>query len=305
MSVPGGVAVVIPAKDRGSVLGRALASVAAQSVQPDEVIVVDDGSTDDTAEVARRYGARLLTHERALGSGAARNTGVRAATSRWIAFLDSDDEWFPRHLEYVVAHADGHVLVCSSGVDSNGRGAGNVSRKPLPLTPRRCLVPANPVVTSGVLADRQALLDSGLFGTFPRAQDVDMWVRLVERGTGLVLPDPTVIYHVPTGLRDRGALGRDRAGLWQVVSSLSTPEHPWLTGSVTAGIEGRHRWDDLRRALVDGRRAEAVRDAAWIAVHPTSWPVLYSLLALRRQARGPAWAQVRDEYLGGREARQP
>jgi glycosyltransferase involved in cell wall biosynthesis len=304
MSFPGGVAVVIPAKDRAAVLPRALASVAAQTVAPDEVIVVDDGSTDDGAEIAVRLGATLVQHDRPRGSGAARNSGILAATSRWIAFLDSDDEWFPRHLEYLAAHADGHVLLGSAGVDSNGKGVGNVSRQTMALTPRRCFVPSNPVVTSAALADRQTLLDAGLFRDFPRAQDVDMWARLLERGTGVVLPDPTVVYHVPVAPREADAVGRDRAGVQLVVDDLSGPQHPWMAG-VGRWLEARHRWDDLRRALGEGRRGDAVRDAAWLGAHPTTWPPLAELLGVRAQARGAAWGQVLADYVAGREVRQP
>ncbi len=303
MPVPGGVAVVIPAKDRAAVLPRALASVAAQTTPPDEVIVVDDGSTDGTAEIAEGLGATVVRHDRPRGSGPARSTGIRAASSRWIAFLDSDDEWFPRHLEYVTSHADGHVLVGSAGIDSNGRGAGNVTRRPMVLTPARCFVPANPVVTSSALADRQALLDAGLFREFPRAQDVDMWARLVERGTGLLLPEPTVVYHVPASPREIGALERDRAGLAMVLDDLTGPERPWM-GAVRRGVDVRHHWDDLRRALGERRGTDAARAAAWVAGHPEAWPVLGELLGLRRRARDVAWQRTLDRYLAGRAVRQ-
>src|SRR3954471_17922408 len=95
------VSVVIPAFDRASVLPRALTSIRAQASQPAEILVVDDRSSDDTAAVAEQWRARVLRHERNQGAGAARNTALRAAAHDWVAFLDSDDEWLPGHLDRV------------------------------------------------------------------------------------------------------------------------------------------------------------------------------------------------------------
>ncbi len=290
----GSVVVVIPAKDRAGVIGRALQSVRAQTVPPDEVIVVDDGSSDDTAAVARSFGATVLVHDAPRGSGPARNTGIEASDAEWVAFLDSDDEWMPTHLEYVRASAEGHVLVSSSAVDTNGRGRGNQSGTPLRLTPRRCFVPENPVVTSGTLAHRQELLDAGGFRPFRRAQDIDMWARLLERGPGLVLPEPTVVYHVPPGPTDPAGMMRDRAGLMEVVGSLS--DRPWMTRSVRDAIELRSRWDDARQAMRERDAAGVWRGGSWIAVRPTTWPSLLGLLASRRLARRSDWRRTLDDH---------
>ena len=93
------VSVVIPAYRRDDVLGRAIDSALAQTVDV-EVLVVDDGSEDDTAAVVAAYGDRVryLVHDRNRGVSAARNTGVAAANGEYVAFLDSDDEWLPRKL---------------------------------------------------------------------------------------------------------------------------------------------------------------------------------------------------------------
>src|SRR5438552_16330121 len=90
------VSVVVPAHDRAHVIERALRSVAEQrDCAPAELIVVDDGSTDRTAEVAQAHGARVLRHDRNRGVSAARNTGARSASQPWVALLDRDDEWLP------------------------------------------------------------------------------------------------------------------------------------------------------------------------------------------------------------------
>lgn len=88
------VSVVIPAYNIEAYLVRAIDSVLAQTQPPEEIIVVDDGSTDQTAAVAQRYGSQVrYIYQENAGLSAARNTGIRNANSVWIALLDGDDEW--------------------------------------------------------------------------------------------------------------------------------------------------------------------------------------------------------------------
>lgn len=92
------VSVVIPAYNRSTTIASALKSVQRQTHDRWETIVVDDGSTDDTAVIVEQFTkvesrVRLIRHECNRGAQAARNTGIRAARGEWIAFLDSDDEW--------------------------------------------------------------------------------------------------------------------------------------------------------------------------------------------------------------------
>jgi glycosyltransferase involved in cell wall biosynthesis len=102
------VSVVIPVRNRERWIARALDSAFAQTVLPAEVIVVDDGSTDGTMDVVDRYGERVRVLRRGGGGAyAARNAGIRAATSPLIAFLDSDDAWLPTKLERQLPLFDG------------------------------------------------------------------------------------------------------------------------------------------------------------------------------------------------------
>lgn len=91
--------VVIPAYNRELTVLRAIKSALAQSYQPDEILVVDDGSSDNTSEVVAKFGGivRVIRQDNG-GAPVARNTGVREAGCEWIAFLDSDDYWMPDHL---------------------------------------------------------------------------------------------------------------------------------------------------------------------------------------------------------------
>lgn len=96
MSSPGLVSVVMPAYNRAAYIREAIESILAQTAGRHEIIVIDDGSTDDTAAVARACGPAVAVHSQPnQGIGAAINHGLRLATGEWLAFLDSDDLWTP------------------------------------------------------------------------------------------------------------------------------------------------------------------------------------------------------------------
>lgn len=93
------ISVVIPCYNRGTLLKRAIDSALAQTARPSEVIVVDDGSTDNTRELCAGYGSQIeYVWQKNAGASVARNVGVIRARSPWVAFLDSDDYWTPSHL---------------------------------------------------------------------------------------------------------------------------------------------------------------------------------------------------------------
>ncbi len=104
-TIPATVSVIIPAYQASKTIGRALKSVATQTVLPNEVIVIDDGSDDDTFEAAKKMAGAMngidfkILHQEHKGAGTARNKGLNEATSTYVAFLDADDEWLPEKLE--------------------------------------------------------------------------------------------------------------------------------------------------------------------------------------------------------------
>ncbi len=91
---------MIPAYNIAEFIGRAIDSVLAQTHKPDEIVVVDDGSGDNTAEVIKSYGTKVrYIYQENAGLSAARNTGIKAAESEWIGLLDGDDNWLPEFLQ--------------------------------------------------------------------------------------------------------------------------------------------------------------------------------------------------------------
>ncbi len=123
---PGTISVIIPTYNRAELVGEALESVFQQTHSRLEVIVVDDGSTDDTAEVLARFGNRVKTITLARsGISTARNAGIDAATGEFIAFLDNDDLWVSEKIEKHLAFAIGHpefVLTYTDAVQFSKEG---------------------------------------------------------------------------------------------------------------------------------------------------------------------------------------
>lgn len=194
------ISVVIPAYNAGSLLGETLDSVLAQSAPAHEIVVVDDGSTDDTAEVAGRYGdAVRYLWQRNQGQAVARNTGIQAATGDWIALLDSDDLFLPDRLRRAqeTIKADPRLIVVYSAFDYLYEDG---SRSFFPAFPARELWPAlryrSPILPSTTTIRRSALLDAGGFRKV-FIEDWDLWFRLVRRHSAAAfqeLPESLLLY---------------------------------------------------------------------------------------------------------------
>jgi glycosyltransferase involved in cell wall biosynthesis len=289
------VTAVIPAFQREQLLEETLASVAAQSPRrPREVIVVDDCSTDRTAEIAERAGARVIRHERNRGAGAARNTAVAAASQPWIAPLDSDDRWLPHHLDTLWRMRDGHVFVAGAALASGERPryAGVPGTRPKLLrSPRQVVFPENIVPASGLLIRAHDIRAVGGYDTSLRyAEDFDLIIRLLERGTGLALPVVVYRWRRHSGSKSQDSVGPTRTHR-EIVGSYAG--RPWWSSGLLERRSAVAEWDDLRQALAAGRRREAVRRAAWIASRPQRLAGLAGLLAFRRRVRRRTRGELR------------
>lgn len=196
------LSVVIPAHDSASTLPGAVRSALDQSVPPDEVIVVDDGSSDGTADAAAAFGppVRLVRQDRQ-GPSAARNAGVAQSKGEWLAFLDADDEWHPSKLErQLEAATPGTALVATDWArELVGEAPPAVLPRTVITTTRILLL--NRFQTSTVLLSRRAFDAAGGFDpSLDGVEDWDMWLRASEHGTVVKLDWPFVRYtDVATG----------------------------------------------------------------------------------------------------------
>ena len=195
--MPISISVIIPTYNRFVALQNALASVYAQTLPPSEVIVVDDGSTDGTAEMVRReYPDVKLLIQNNQGVSAARNTAIQVAEGDWIALLDSDDEWLPKKLETQMAALEKapQVLLCHTdeiwirnGVRVNQmkkheKRGGHIFEHCLPLC---CMSP------SSVLIHRHVFDELGLFDeALPACEDYDYWLRFCAKYPVLFIDTP-------------------------------------------------------------------------------------------------------------------
>jgi hypothetical protein len=208
------ISVVIPAYNAGRYLARAIDSVLAQSRPADEIIVVDDGSSDNTPDVAARYAGRIcFIRQGNAGASVARNTGIEAASGEWIAFLDADDEWLPEKLHVQMEHlgrnpelvwTTGNYLCCVCT-----RGHSEPHLKPTAvrelLSGKEYLEDYFQALPGGLggctgtmLIRRTALLEAGLFRPGQlRGNDYDMWWRIAYRYPKIgYVAEPLAVYHL-------------------------------------------------------------------------------------------------------------
>jgi hypothetical protein len=267
------VSVIVPVYNRAEMLQRCLASVWSQyPAPPAEVIVIDDGSRDRTADVAKKLGARVIGHPQNRGVSAARNSGLRAASHSWIAMLDSDDEWLSHHLAHLWELRSGHVLVAGSSMDcgtdpARDRFRGPAHRRPIILRGGDQIVSSgNPIPTSGSLFLRDLALEAGGFRSYRRVvEDYDMWLRLLELGTGICSPRVTIIYH----MHDAHLSQETRT--MQLATLEAAEAHRQRTGGSRTPLrrwEGVVAWDNLRGALRANDRRSAFRWGLRIVGHP-------------------------------------
>lgn len=258
MRVEGGAAalpvtVVLPAYQAGSYLEPAVRSVLAQVPPPAEVIVVDDGSTDGSAESlgALDLGVIVIRQPNG-GEGHARNTGLQRATHDYVALLDADDLWLPGHLAALWPHRQGQSFVSSTAVGSaSGRLHGNPTRRVRRLNSAGDVIwPENAVVPSAVLMRRDVALSAGGFSRRKRGADLEMWLRMVRELPGLSLPQVTCIYreHALQVSAD-GALMR--SALQELLDHHRVNTD--LTDAVIAKIDARLAWDEARALQTAGR----------------------------------------------------
>jgi glycosyltransferase involved in cell wall biosynthesis len=201
----GDISVVIPAKNREHVLARAIESALAQTRQPQEIIIVDDGSTDRTFDVARGFeghedvAVRVIKNLASVGAPEARNIGARAACGAYLAFLDSDDAWAPSKLatQMQAIARDPAIVAVFSGVAYH-RG-GKVRHKIVaPAVISQDQLMRHNVIgpTSSCFVAADAFHAVGGFRRdMPSCQDWELWLRLSTAGALHMVPEPLLHYY--------------------------------------------------------------------------------------------------------------
>jgi hypothetical protein len=197
------VTVILPAYNQAGYLADALDSALAQTTKDFELVVVDDGSTDETPAVIAGYGRRLRAiHQPNAGLAAARNSGIAAARGRWLAFLDSDDRWRPEYLATMLAAlAAAPQAVAAFAAWQYIDAAGK--RLPQTIIPfdgderrlARELFWRNSLLPSAAVVSRAAVVTCGGFDIgLTACEDWDLWLRLAPLGRLLLVPQPLMEY---------------------------------------------------------------------------------------------------------------
>jgi GT2 family glycosyltransferase len=304
MPRPPTVSVIVPTRDRASLLGRTLRSICAQRAVDIEILVVDDGSRDEHAAIRASADprVRVLRSPTSEGVSAARNRGIAAARGRWIAFCDDDDLWAPRKLADQLSAAN---AACASWVysgDVNVNGSLRVlsgSPPPPPCEVMQMMSRRNPLSSGGsnVLVRADLLAATGGFDPgLRRTEDWDLWLRLASTG----LPAWVCRPHVAYGFHDLN-IATD------VDSMVDEPRRLAARYSIPVDLTAMHRraaWTALRA----GCRVEAVRHyaraaargdlrslgrAAFGLVHPA----VGSEALLRRVRSDPFWVAEAEHWL--------
>jgi glycosyltransferase involved in cell wall biosynthesis len=268
------VSAVIPAYNAEQFISDPIQSVLAQTFEIAEIIVVDDGSSDRTAEVAAGFPRTQVIRRPNGGQAAARNTGIHAASGEWIAFLDHDDVWLPRKTEIQL----GYVTADAGVIHANRFDPihfGNLWHRQAHITP------------SGALVRKQALLDVGGFEesrAVMGVEDLTLWLKIALTNWRFVRSQTDVFEWRQTGQNQSANNLRmaraDLANIDMAGKRISCQPQEIERVKQASRIEyaknliGNQRWDDAAQLLQECKPGLASR-----------WLSLARLLKVNRLAR--------------------
>ena len=271
--------VIIPTYNRAALLREALESVFAQSFMDYEVIVVDDGSADNTAALIACYGDRIrYCRQENSGPGAARNLGIQNATGEYVAFLDSDDLWFPWTLSSynaLIEACDKPGFICGDCIKfSKANDIKSVHSRELVFEQFADYYAAWPqkiwIGSCGVAIKREALAKSGGYiHGFINAEDSDLWMSLGTVPGFVHLKSPIVFAYRanPAGVSKAGA--KTFEGMRQMVLREQAGKYPG------GRARRRERWQilawHLRPASLGRLREGDLSGAWWIFCNSFLW----------------------------------
>lgn len=264
------VSVVIPSYNRRDLLLTCLDSVAEQSLAPDEIIVVDDGSTDGTIEALEaRDDIRLIVQENA-GPGAARNRGADAAIGQYIAFLDSDDVWFPWSLETMISLIRKHSATLLFGrfedfsdrpTASNETVRGMHFETYFDSWKQGCFAGAGMM-----MMDRQAFLAIGGFSEDRlNAEDHDLALRMGDANGFVQVTAPVTVAHRVHDGNEMNDLEANEDGLKRIVQNELNGVYP-----------GGKKFEAMRRSIISSHVRPMLLRKAKSSEYRSAWRLFVS-----------------------------
>ncbi|MGY1631527.1 glycosyltransferase family 2 protein [Geodermatophilus sp. SYSU D01186] len=300
---PAAVGVVVPTHNRRALLERTMRGVLAQQDVELTVVVVDDGSADDTADYVQGLGdpcVTLVRHEVPRGVSAARNSGIEACSAPWIAFSDDDDVWAPTKLraQLDALEAHGRAKWATTGsVRVHGEDLQILFGEPVPQTTdvadvllKNNIIPGG---ASSVLASTEVVREVGGFDTrMSNLADWDMWIRLGLRSPLVFVPRPLVGYYTHVGSM--------ASNVESALRDLDLIRQKYRTEIATRGVEPSLEnllWYLSALQLRAGRRVAAAR--ALLRLVPLGRPAVH---AIRNAAAGLVWPGL-QRYRDRRDER--
>ena len=291
------VSVVVPAWNAEKTLGETLQSVAGQTCRDIEILIVDDGSTDRTAEIAMAFcaaepRARLIRKGNG-GVASARNRGIEEAKGEWVAPIDSDDLWHPTRVQKMVEAAlaaparPGFVYCWSRHIDARGEVTASSARWALSGHAFAQLACINVVGNgSGLLLCRQSVLDVGGYDPRLRAEDAQgaedllLQIRMGARYPVVTVPEHLVGWRISAGSMSGDAEQMDRSCrlVYRRLAEDGTP----APGLARRSLLAASAFDMTEHHAAAGRFGRA---AAWAAQAMVLDPVRSGLMLAYRLAR--------------------
>ncbi|MGC1337147.1 MAG: glycosyltransferase [Candidatus Binataceae bacterium] len=280
------VSVVIPTFNRAHVVGQAIESVLAQTLTDFELILVDDGSSDNTAEIVKNFVDPRVRYVRQsnAGAGLARNRGVDESSADLAAFLDSDDLWMPQKLAASVACAKAHPEVTAVFHDLEWQhgdevkpslirafsptmrrwlAAQNGSAEGV-LTPREIylmLLEEVPIKPTALIVNKAAFQNCGGFGPVAMAEDWEFLLRFCKRNEFAYVDQPLAVIRVSAESIHVSHVAENIADVYRMLENekiLADPKDRGAFAAINRGIVSETR-EAHRRFLEQGRRWDAAR----------------------------------------------
>lgn len=259
--------IILPVYNRAAMIERAIGSVLSQDFSDYELIVVDDGSTDGTPEVLKKFRERItIICQENCGVSSARNAGLRRASAPWILFLDSDDECLPgkfkAHFEYInrnpsllLHQTEERWVRCGRRVNpmnKHRKREGDIFIPSLKL----CLISPSCACIHRDLFTRHGMFDEEL----PACEDYDLWLRILLREKAGLIPEAfTVKYGGHSDQLSHRHWGMDRFRVYSICKILSQHAHEMRDDYRIAAIECAK---DKCRILIAGAQKRRKMDFA-------------------------------------------